>query len=142
MVAYSCQKQFAPDIQSGVKTHTIRGQRKRHARVGEQLQLYSGMRTKHCFKIMPDPVCTFVEPIWITLAEGEIIMIWIGHGQADEILRRDFDRFARLDGFADENAMAEFWDDNKTQAIEGTYARQFEGWIIGWGKHPLEVLYG
>lgn len=45
MVAYSFQKRFVEPIRSGRKRQTIRADRKRHARPGEVLQLYSGMRT-------------------------------------------------------------------------------------------------
>jgi hypothetical protein len=63
MVAYGFKWQFASPIRDGIKRHTIRLPRKRHARPGEALQLYVGMRTKSCFKIMDDPVCTRVAEI-------------------------------------------------------------------------------
>ena len=140
MVAYSCQKQFVPDIQAGLKTHTIRADRKRHARVGEPIQLYCGMRTSHCFKIIPDPVCTYVVPVQITVANDRLIMIWIGPDQAYDVLPSDFDKFARLDGFADAQAMAKFWSAKDKEIIEGTTAKQFDEWMICWGAHPIEAL--
>lgn len=49
MVAYSFQPQFVPLIERGDKTHTIRALgKKRHARAGEMVQLYTGMRTSRC----------------------------------------------------------------------------------------------
>lgn len=49
MVAYSFQPQFVPAIERGDKTHTIRALgKKRHARAGEMVQLYTGMRTSRC----------------------------------------------------------------------------------------------
>lgn len=48
MVAYSFKRQFGPPILAGTKGGTIRNDRKRHARPGEELQLYHGMRTKSC----------------------------------------------------------------------------------------------
>ena len=57
MVAYSFKARFVPLIREGLKTQTIRAQRSRHARPGELIQLFSGMRTHLCEKIVPDPVC-------------------------------------------------------------------------------------
>ena len=65
MVAYGFKKYFVPQIEDGSKTHTIRGQRRRHAHVDEPIQLYQGMRTKYCRKIIADPVCIAVLPIII-----------------------------------------------------------------------------
>lgn len=58
MVAYSFQREFVPLIVSGHKSQTVRRHRRRHARPGEAMQLFTGMRTSHCRKIIPDPVCT------------------------------------------------------------------------------------
>ncbi|MFW5497739.1 MULTISPECIES: hypothetical protein [unclassified Maridesulfovibrio] len=66
MVAYSFKLQFAEDVESGKKKQTIRADRKRHARPGEAVQLYTGMRTKKCRKLVdPDPICTAVRDIEI-----------------------------------------------------------------------------
>ena len=141
MVAYSFQTRFAPDIQSGWKTHTIRGQRKRHARPQERLQLYCNMRRADCFKIRTDPVCTFVDPISITYHDEAIVMIWTGPDMQDEILPEDFDLFARLDGFSSARDMHQFWLAQGAPLFAGAVMRQFDGFIIGWGQHPLETLY-
>ena len=64
MVAYSFKRLFVPAIEAGTKRQTIRGPRKRHARVGEPVQLYQGMRTSHCRRILvPDPICTAVRHV-------------------------------------------------------------------------------
>ena len=65
MVALSFKAQFAPPIVAGIKRQTVRAGRKRPPRAGERLQLYVGMRTKHCRKIIPDPICTEVSLIVI-----------------------------------------------------------------------------
>lgn len=115
MVAYSFRKTFKAPIRLGLtdpaspfaKLQTIRGHRKRHARVGEPIQLYSGMRTKYCEKIIPDPICTGVV---------DDLHIWVGSSCIDRIYRNghslmpsSFDLFAQRDGFADASAMHEFW---------------------------------
>lgn len=58
MVAYSFQAMFCPPIVDRIKRQTIRALgARRHAREGEDVQLYRGMRTKHCAKIIPDVRC-------------------------------------------------------------------------------------
>lgn len=68
MVAYSFQPRFVEPIQTRSKRQTIRALRARHARPGERLQLYYGMRTRGCYKIVPDPVCIGVDDIRIDLS--------------------------------------------------------------------------
>jgi uncharacterized protein YqfB (UPF0267 family) len=68
MVAYSFNKQFVDAIRSGRKHPTIRANRKRHARPGEMLQLYTGMRTRTCTKIVPDVVCTRLDEVRFDLS--------------------------------------------------------------------------
>ncbi|WP_020185922.1 hypothetical protein [Methylopila sp. 73B] len=67
MVAYSFKAGFVPKIQTFEKLQTIRLPRKRHARPGEPVQLYQGMRTRHCEKIITDPVCVGVDEVRIDL---------------------------------------------------------------------------
>jgi hypothetical protein len=60
VVVYGFKSEFAPLVASGQKVHTIRDLRKddRHAKPGSKLQLYSGLRTKNCLKLVdPDPIC-------------------------------------------------------------------------------------
>lgn len=65
MVAYSFQARFADAVATGRKRQTIRSQgMRRHARPGDKLQLYVGMRTNHCRKLVdPDPVCVSVQTV-------------------------------------------------------------------------------
>jgi hypothetical protein len=66
MVAYSFKSFFAPQIIAGLKCQTVRADRRRHARPGEAVQLYTGMRTRACHKLVtPDPLCTQVRRIII-----------------------------------------------------------------------------
>ena len=65
MVAYSFQASFAPPILARTKRQTIRGARRRHAQPGERVQLYVGMRTAHCRKVIPDPVCIGIDEVRI-----------------------------------------------------------------------------
>ncbi|MFC3227379.1 hypothetical protein ACFOGJ_09070 [Marinibaculum pumilum] len=116
MVAYSFQRQFVDPILSGRKQQTIRAPRigrSRHARPGEQLQLYVGMRTRHCrlvgrakaFRVRAievalhalDPALDFVDLAATTGAMA------VQH-RADWL-----DLFAVSDGFASWAEMRAFW---------------------------------
>lgn len=120
MVAYSFKRRFVEPIQIGTKTHTIRGARKRHAMPGERLQLFHGMRTRHCEKILPDPVCLSIDPIRMFF-RGHVLE-WVR--VADDLVR-DLQDFARADGFKDAGDLANFWE---LQGGETT----FNGVLISW----------
>lgn len=104
MVAYSFQRQFIKPILAGAKRQTIRGDRKRHARVGEQMQLYTAMRTKYCRAI---GVASCLDLARVLINFEEEVVILDGHltFSAAEWL----EEFARNDGFDDWNAMRSFW---------------------------------
>lgn len=99
MVAYNFKKYFAPQIADHTKTHTIRGNRRRHAHVGEPVQLYTGLRTKHVGKIIADPTCIAVLPI--VIVSTDLIDAGIAYIEVNGIpLRRDeIEGFAARDGF-------------------------------------------
>jgi hypothetical protein len=106
MVAYSFKKQFGPPILTGIKAQTIRADRKRHARPGEELQLYTGMRTKHC-KLVARVPCIAVEPVRLVFSRrgaSELFRV------ADQLIPpAAMERFAQADGFPSVEAMARFW---------------------------------
>ena len=120
MVAYSFRQQFRKPILAGTKRQTIRADRKRHARVGEQLQLYTGMRTRQC-AIIGRAVCGSVGPIRIGVDEG-----WVNIGGLHFNLSQ-LDGLAQNDGFADWREMREFW------RREHPDTPVFSGVLIGWG---------
>lgn len=121
MVAYSFKGRFAEPILAGTKRQTIRNHRKRHARPGEQVQLYTGMRTKHC-KLVGRAQCLAVELISIDLAQETIGVEQMGYFGGPAL-----DDFARLDGFADWADMAGFW------RKEHPGQSEFHGVLISWG---------
>ncbi len=120
MVAYNFQSQFAPMVESGDKRQTIRANgKRRHARVGEHVQLYTGMRTKACRKLItPDPVCKRSDPVFITCGIGAPAVMVAGE------YVRDLNAFARRDGFADFDAMFAWF--------QKTHGLPFDGTLIGW----------
>lgn len=135
MTAYSFKKQFVAPVRVGLgirvdhepgdahvyhpKRQTIRADRKRHARVGEELQLYCGMRTKHCFLIGRSR-CTAVSRIIIWTSTMAIMI-------AGKLLTaRQIGAFVKADGFASVHDMNQFWNENHPGVDK------FEGVLIEW----------
>ena len=114
MVAYNFQSQFVPLIESGKKTQTIRANGKRnHAKAGDTLQLYTGMRTKSCRKIA-DAICT--RSTYCAIREDRITL-----GNHPRV---NMDDFARADGFKD-------FEDMKSW-FRKTHGLPFIGQLIQW----------
>lgn len=141
MVAYSYKARFVAPIAVGLgieiprwpglvipagfeirpKRQTIRALgKRRHAREGETLQLYFGMRTKHCRKI-GDARCVSVHKIHIAVGEYSMPVTiegeHIGMGYLHD--------FAREDGFENGEDMHKFW--KKEHGIG-----HFSGVLIRW----------
>lgn len=122
MVAYNFEPRFAEDIEYGSKTQTIRT--KARCKKGDNLQLYTGMRTKACRKLR-DATCIRVTPIKICAIEmflnGQ--RLFAGDALRGECEDRDND-FAKKDGFFGFTEMAEFFEEK--------YGLPFEGFVIEW----------
>ena len=138
MVAYSFKKRFVEPILLGTKAQTIRAERKRHARPFEELQLYTGMRTKHC-RLIARRICIAAIPVRLSFTRtgpAEPFRIG-GHIVATCLL----DPFVRSDGFADIGDMARFWWSEHPPA-EGDVI-SFEGVLIQWEPlapaDPLDI---
>lgn len=114
MVAYNFMGRFADDVASGRKRQTIRptGAR-RHAKAGDAVQLYTGQRTADCRKLA-DGVC--VRSTYCAIREDSVTL-----GNHPRV---DLDEFARMDGFADFDAMKDFFRDQ--------YGLPFIGTLIQW----------
>ncbi|MCF1446649.1 MULTISPECIES: ASCH domain-containing protein [Rhizobium/Agrobacterium group] len=143
MVSYGFKKFFAAQIEDGTKTHTIRGHRRRHAHVGEPVQLFQGLRTGYCRKIIDDPICIEVLPIVIMssdLIDAGIAYIAI-NGQP--LHRDEIEPFAASDGFdpirlrgiapakligaTARETMGRFWRDSHGKNL-------FQGVLIKWER--------
>lgn len=124
MVAYSFKKRFVDPIRVGLglpvlgayyggtpKRQTIRAVgKRRHARPGEILQLYTAMRTKQCEKI-GDARCTEVPAIYIGFGTKKDVVRIFG-SELIEYTGSSLDDFARADGFPDWDDLRRFWDKN------------------------------
>lgn len=133
MVAYSFKGRFAEPIVSGEKSQTIRALRKRHAHVGEAVQLYTAMRTKQCRKLLDvDPVCTGVHDVKILISRDHPEIIAGIRIDDVPLLAGSVEEFAWKDGFrpgADGSSatldMGRFW---LKEHGEGS----FHGVLIKW----------
>lgn len=125
MPALNFQKQFAQSVENGEKRQTIRATWKdgrQPAKRGDQLALYTGMRTKGCRKLM-DVECVEVSPVFLCRA-GQSPAIYV-----DGKPMVGPDDFARRDGFESIDAMLTFFEE--------THGLPFQGWLIEW-SYPLE----
>jgi hypothetical protein len=125
MGLYNFKAQFVPFILDGRKTHTIRAMRKRPARRGETLHLYTGLRRKGA-RLLMRVACAGVQKISIGMGwrDGSVGgRIWI---DGQELSLSECGDLAVRDGFASFAAMMEFWEEN--------HSLPFHGEIIHWGK--------
>lgn len=116
MPAYSFQKQFVPFVESGEKTHTIRGKRKNRPKPGQTFYAYYGMRTKQCRKLLQSEI-TRVQDIIIDIGgfycdyiDGEYVIITdpVIKIDGDVLAGDEMEALARRDGFSDLRAMMMF----------------------------------
>lgn len=145
MVAYSFQDRFIGPIRAGLgiphrnergqiaipgpkpKRQTIRAVgKRRHAREGDALQLYWGMRNPRCF-LIGRATCTGVLPIIIWVPPTGALVVERAHKL---LMAKDLALFSQLDGFADPDDMAAFWR-KEHEGIE-----KFEGFLITWCPNP------
>lgn len=77
---------------------------RRHARPGEELQLYFGMRTKSV-KLIGNSRCVEVKPVILLFVEGSVVATVAGELYGP----RKMKAFAQADGFKDALEMAAFW---------------------------------
>jgi hypothetical protein len=129
MVALNFKAEFADAVEDGVKCRTIRQHRKAgNPSAGDRLQLYTGMRTKSCRKLL-DAICTRVRSIEIdhlgVVLAGRPLFggnapAYLGGVQPEQY---DGD-FAMADGFDSFTDMVNFF--------EKQYGLPFKGQLIQW----------
>ncbi len=132
MVAYSFQRQFAQPILDGTKGGTIRADRRRHARPGEELQLYTGMRTRQC-RLIARKTCLDVDRVRLVFGDRPAVVIVRPDMMVSIAGRKRLNAFAVFDGFPDWAALAEFW--RETHHVD-----QFDGVHVRWLEMPAALL--
>lgn len=140
MVAYGFKKQFIPAIELGLKPlhhfdydpekivpkrQTVRAiGKRRHARPGETMQLYTAMRTKQCRKL-GEAICQSVQPIKLFLGAASLGVDLDGRYFCGAT---ETEEFARDDGFSSVEEMIRFW------LVNHPGVQEFTGVLIKWEK--------
>lgn len=120
MVAYNFKPQFAPDVRARRKKQTIRAKAK--AKVGDAIQLYTGMRTTSCEKLVgEDATCIAVQPV--VVAEDYIAVDGWRLPSGDQM------SLANADGFLSIDSFKAFFRDH--------YGLPFSGWLTKWDWPPI-----
>jgi len=127
MPALNFRKEFAGAVESGEKRQTVRAIRKDgrpHAKVGDTIKLYTGMRTKSC-RLLAQATVSRIDSIRIEPTE----MFLSGTRLLSAIFSRDQigftdNEFAQSDGFSSFMDMADWFDD--------VHGLPFEGVVIYW----------
>ena len=142
MVAYSFKQRFVNQIRLGLgqpvaeaakvlppKRQTIRANgKRRHARPGEHLQLYQGMRTRDCF-LIGRSICTEAVPITMQIFEERTYLRIVIDGC--QLLTGTKAIFVRDDGFDDEADMWKFWREAHPDVTT------FHGTLIRWQPETI-----
>ncbi len=115
MPALNFQGRFAPLVESGEKTQTIRPPRKRPICAGDTLHLYTGMRTRACRKL-GEAFCYLVSPIIVNEECCYLDGLPLNDVQAERIAQRD--------GFTSWRELAAWF--------KAQYGLPFNGVLIRW----------
>jgi hypothetical protein len=123
MVAFNFMARVADQVEQGLKPSTIRAERKDGrppCKVGDALQLYTGMRSKSCRKLR-DTVCKRIRRLEIKRGASPFsgFNVYI-----DGRYRPRPHALAKQDGFASAGDMIKFFDD--------VHGLPFTGWLIEW----------
>lgn len=126
---YNFHKQFAPDVEAGIKRQTIRKKGKRRPPLkGEPLQLYTGMRTKYC-RLLARETCKHVSEI-IIMPRKKLVSFFSSSHQHFIVLDTDCPELTLLaekDGFKSVDDFFE-WFEKQLDGERGI----FEGYLIEW----------
>lgn len=157
MVAYSFMTQFQQPILQGTKQHTLRAPRSgraRHARVGDELQLYVGLRTKACRRL-GIAHCRDRRQVLLRTTKGGLGRprheLWLGQpgeswtdawphfvwcheapANATRLTSAELRRFVIADGFPRVSEFWAHWQRQAQQLHQPTGQVSLE--LIGWGE--------
>lgn len=127
MPAFNFRPKFAFLIKSGVKTSTIRLDRKDgrpHAKVGDNLSLFIKMRQKGCERLL-DSTCIDVRRVRIT--EKGVQVVNQGKWHDDWLSDEGLKELVQQEGFKSFDELKEFFlypkGEEPKQSVEGTQIR-------------------
>ncbi len=128
MPALNFKQEFAEKIADGSKTQTVRKPRKDgrpHAKPGDKINLYTGMRTKEC-RLLCEARVTSVRPVTLDGTSMTLGGREMRQGEGNQYFDPEtFDNdFARADGFDEYMDMAAWFDER--------YGLPFKGVVIQW----------
>ncbi len=110
---------FIEQVENGSKKQTIRKRRKRPIKVGDTLQLYTGMRTPACRKLGVT-TCTGVEPLVLHCQGVEYTALKL---MITRFAQNSLNDFAKQDGFKSWPQLASWFHLER---------KPFEGDLIRW----------
>ena len=123
MPAIGFKKEFKDDVYWGIKRQTIRRVRKvRRIKIGDQLNLYTGMRTPQC-KLIRKAICTSLKPI--TIFWGGVVSL-----DGQKLTNTEIKILALADGFLSTRDFMNFF--KKTYGHFADCQDGFEGELIEW----------
>ena len=126
MVAYNFKARFAPSILDGSKVQTCRLEgKRRHARQGEELQLYTGLRTVST-RLLARSQCESTALFLIDIGERSLRL------DTFPVRGDELQEFAARDGFPSWDELLGFFletHDGKGHVLQGS--------VIRWGALRL-----
>ena len=126
MPALNFKAQFAEAVEHGTKRQTVRAPRKDgrpHAKVGDTLKLYTGMRSKAC-RLLGQATVTSLCQVRIEACEMFVNGKRLPSAIYDRSCEQTDNEFAEADGFDRFMDMADWFRD--------THGLPFEGTVIRW----------
>lgn len=104
------KKRFRDPILIGTKVFTMRTRRKKMPKIGEQLHMYTGLRTKHTEVITKKEKLFAMQNVRLTIKLQYNVLfdirIWVDRR---ELSQQEIDQFVVFDGFRDRRDFAEYW---------------------------------
>ncbi len=135
MTVLMFQPRFAPKVQSGAKTQTIRPERKRPIKVGDRLSLrrWTGLPYRTPQQVLQEAVVLSVKPVKLTVTtktfwDGESCVSLFIRIADTLLMESQMDLFAKADGFASVAEMSLWFMANH----ELRPSRPFTGICIKW----------
>lgn len=134
-MAISFEERFAPLIESGAKKQTIRADKSGRYRIGQRLDLFTGLRTKKCRRLCNGgKTAAIVATADVVLTEGKIEVSRRKCLNGFDVLDDEnlcADAIARADGFGGYEEMWN-WFVNKYKITSKYKPDVFHGKVISW----------